>query len=385
MKKVFIGVLAALMLVAFVACDNGTTVGYGVVSVVATETPSYVLGEAPAVEDFGFVGIDLAGNKVAIDTALISDFERSAAGKVSFKYDEVLPCSADYEEISTGVTYEVDADDAEITEYYATTDEDYQKIDLTGVVVTAKYNGETITLDNAVLKGTLKDWTVGAEGKTVQISYDGEDLTGAAYDVEVVQNLVASVSLYVDPTYKVYVFDNNGVAQARQLKADKVYMNATMVNGETKKLTSGVKYGLSADKITANSLSGLSLPNIAGNQFTLYAEYTGDDCAVGFNKTPKSYVFTLAEDSVIGISVTPGKLTIDTDYSKEKTLSGWTVKTIQADPESTGTTLTINAEESGYTIDPSIFSSDDYEANDRVYVTVTAEGFSERVIAQLED
>ena len=56
-KKVFIGVLAALMLFAFVACDGGTAASGTITMVEATTSKEYVAGfETPVASDFTFTG-----------------------------------------------------------------------------------------------------------------------------------------------------------------------------------------------------------------------------------------------------------------------------------------------------------------------------------------
>ena len=69
MKKVFIGVLAALMLFAFVACDNsGSNANPAYITYVEATLNSgvvYVEGEKVDSADFTFKGYDVLGNEIA--------------------------------------------------------------------------------------------------------------------------------------------------------------------------------------------------------------------------------------------------------------------------------------------------------------------------------
>ena len=69
MKKVFIGVLAALMLFAFVACDNSTPVNGMVYSLEATQNAVYVDGETPTAAGFSFTGYTNMGATMSVDAA----------------------------------------------------------------------------------------------------------------------------------------------------------------------------------------------------------------------------------------------------------------------------------------------------------------------------
>ena len=66
-KSILIGALAALMLFAFVACDNGAT---GLVyRVEAVQNEVYVTGETPKAEGFSFTGYTTSGDVVSINPA----------------------------------------------------------------------------------------------------------------------------------------------------------------------------------------------------------------------------------------------------------------------------------------------------------------------------
>lgn len=404
-KSILIGALAALMLFAFVACDNGTPVQYGLEAVVATEEPTYILGVAPEVADFSFVGVDSLGNVVSIDESLISDFKRSGAGTVSFMYNKIIPCTAKYEELGTadGVTFEVDATaSAVVKDYYKATDYDNDKytndlISLDGVIVTAAYNGTETVLDNSILSASIAttDWQNGNAAATVKISYGDTELTGATYTVNVADNRVAKIEMVVDPEYVVYVYSDTTGNKARTLDDAAIYINKIMANGEELKNDNAS----SSDIIWATTVDGLktskatkpstvsTLPNTAGNAFTLYAQYVGDSGVVGFDRTPIYETFTLAADRVTDIKVEPGTLEIGTDYSEETTTpTGWKVTRIHADKQVSDTIeLTLNAETNGFSINPESFSAETYREGDWVNVSVTAEGITKTVPVKLVD
>ena len=74
MKKVFIGVLAALMLFAFVACDNSSSSGLDqvVVSISVSGTPTYFAGETADIEDYTVTATTLGGSTFTVEEADLS-------------------------------------------------------------------------------------------------------------------------------------------------------------------------------------------------------------------------------------------------------------------------------------------------------------------------
>ena len=81
MKKVFIGVLAALMLFAFVACDNSSSSGLDqvVVSISVSGTPTYFAGETADIEDYTVTATTLGGSTFTVDPLYLSWAEAKTA------------------------------------------------------------------------------------------------------------------------------------------------------------------------------------------------------------------------------------------------------------------------------------------------------------------
>ena len=114
-KRVFIGVLAALMLFAFVACDNSTPVAtYKDVSYVSVEqVKDFIVGEPITADGFQIVVNYTTGNPTVISgnagTIDVSDSEAVTATKsVEFKNVNgdivpVIPCETEYKTV-TGVS-----------------------------------------------------------------------------------------------------------------------------------------------------------------------------------------------------------------------------------------------------------------------------------------
>ena len=73
-KSILIGALAALMLFAFVACDNSTATGFDqlVMSISVTGTPTYFVGEEADLSDYTVTATTFAGSTFTVDSEDLS-------------------------------------------------------------------------------------------------------------------------------------------------------------------------------------------------------------------------------------------------------------------------------------------------------------------------
>ena len=114
-KKVFIGVLSALMLFAFVACDNSPS---GMVySIEATQTGVFVEGEEPTAAGFSFTGYTNLGETVSVDASqiVLTQYQNSDTYAISYRGAMVGYVTVDFEPITN---LKVDASEATAV-YYA--------------------------------------------------------------------------------------------------------------------------------------------------------------------------------------------------------------------------------------------------------------------------
>ena len=139
----------------------------------------------------------------------------------------------------------------------------YAKINKTGLVVTATYNGtETKTVDAKDYDATLGtittkatdlssfaalDWatdqlSTDITGKDVVVKISMDNTSAAAmYKVDFKENLISSIYVDVDEDYKFYYdMDKTGLDTTDKLKADKVTVLANMVNGQAGAAVTGI-------------------------------------------------------------------------------------------------------------------------------------------------
>ena len=394
MKKcILIGVLAALMLFAFTACDTGaTTVGYiAGVKAVANGDKVYLPGETVDLADYSF-------------TLLMADGSEASASAADFTYGEgvlVVPASGEFNpsvsykggawkadlDVNVGTIEEVKVDASKVAEttYYVPvntlTDSDpkYDEyrddlIDLEGVVITAKYVDEnnvkgekTISVDNKQVSAALKAWSKGEQ--TVTVTYAGV-VSKDTYKVNVEDNLIASVKLALtDTDAKYYVGD--------KVSTSALKMVATYVNGETKDViaasTTTYLYRDADQKYTQTSVS---IDTKAPGSQTVYAQYVGTNQATTLDPNA-SFTFTINENKVTGITATASGLTLyaGKDYSSSiatDIASKLTVKNTYETANPSATALTYGTE---YSITSNVNFTNS-RVNQKVPVTVSAGGYS---------
>ena len=173
-----------------------------------------------------------------------------------------------------------------------------------------------------------------------------------------------------------------------------------MVNGQTGKVlsTDAVFSASNATGAKFGTLDAIDLSNLSS--VTVYAKYNGTDVVESYdsNTVVSSRSIDIKKDYAVGIQATATalNLTMGTDYAKdadpEQTkLDELTVKYIMAsDPEGTasGDTLTLNADEDGYTItgpkgETKFTTEAGYIANRTVTITVKSGSWTDTVTATL--
>ena len=390
-KSILIGAIAALMLFAFVACDNGSSVGY-VLDVAASGKGEtiYLPGETVDPSEFTYTLFMYDGST---QTASASDFvfdDLTADGSTINGYYKgnkawdvtINPMVATVKSITVDAT----AADVEKT-YYATasTEDKYTNdlINLNGVVITAKYEytdadgvkteGEkAVAIDNPSVNATIADWATAsttAGDKSVTVSYGGDS---KSYAVTLVQNLVQSVAVKTTADYVVYDDDTTFKAAAfsgETVTSQGIYLEATYVNGEVAPVAAAdVKFSNDGGNSYQVAVSAISVPESA--TYTVRAKYTGDDGVVGITREVTAPI-TIVENKVTGItaSIAAGTLKMD-DYTSKMPV-GLVVTTVKT--HGAGEELGYGE---GYTVsaaDGLKFTTEEgYEAGDRVAFTVTA-------------
>ena len=398
----------------------------------------YLVGETPDPADFTFTGFDMTGN-VVVENMASSLFAAQAplaknADEAVFVYNGAVSVPAIKVPVNV---YEVekltvDATAADVVKTYYTvvaTDGDssvnvaldkyapYAKINKTGLVVTATYNGtETKTVDAKDYDATLGtitakatdlssfaalDWATNQlstdiTGKDVVVKISMDNTSAAAmYKVDFKENLISSIYVDVDEDYKFYYdMDKTGLVATDKLAADKVTVLANMVNGQAGAAVAGtVNYGISQSDVSKTDITTVSLDGV-NTDITVWASYLGtDDVVPNFKKTPvaATRAIPVIKDSIVGIEITAvgtAGFALDTDYSASGATApaDFTVKYKLASDgteSASGAELELNAEKNGYTINPSVFSKEDYAAGVPVEVTVTSGTYSDTATANI--
>ena len=421
MKKVFIGVFAALMLFAFVACDNSPS---GMVySIDATQTAVYVTGEEPTAEGFTFTGYTNLGESVSIDASQVKfvPYGTGSNSTYAIMYRGTLAGYVDVD-FETLDYITVDATDSD-AEYYAmvtgtapdgTSAPDKaaldKAIDKTGIVVTAYYDGGSKVLPNDTkgLAFTADSWA--GDTATITVSFNGQEDT---YDVDVKENLIAGLTLNATPGYTVYYHKGGSTTDSAAIEyedspwaenASGIYMVAEYEGGQQIVLQSSdnaveFQTGLSGSAPQYGNLAALNNTLAEENGIVVVTgRYvtTKTNVAVGVSRVATSPNITIAKDSMADIKFdTNSNSTIkklNYTLSNNNPASGtFTFKAVWASgTETTPSTMTYNnpgnttpaATDNFYTFSPADLSS--MEVGDRYNFTVnaTVNGYSDQ--AELE-
>ena len=350
-KRVFIGVLAALMLFAFVACDNSVDPSQSGVAVklYSEDCPVYFVGQEINLSDWTVNGINAYGNVVSVDTSdlVLAGDKKVAEDQTEVKVETAWGASGTLSIKTIKVdSISVDATNAPEVTYYATSDKDYQKaIDSTGVVVKATYTDTDgvkhtdETIDNSLVSFTLADWATPSETAAVTVAFGGAS-DANTFKVKLSKNLVESIEISA-AEYEPIV-PNAAKTVALDTAKFKVYGN--YINGEKLVLTPNTDVQYSLDSTNTNDkktyVNSSSIAFTEAKNYTVYVKYVGDDRAENINKYAFANV-TAKADSLVDISVAFNNFTVaaDFDYSTEEKYadidSKITVKGVYASKEET--------------------------------------------------
>ena len=395
-KSILIGALAALMLFAFVACDNGAT---GLVyRVEAVQNEVYVTGETPKAEGFSFTGYTTSGDVVSINPADVDIkgtaiwYQGAELGTLTVKFETPSEIVVD----ATGATATYYAQLTGSSLVSAVEDEAVanakRDVDPTGVVVTAKYDGGEKVLDNEDLVFTNSDWTVG-EKKTVTVTLPGTSLSDT-YEIEVLANRVKEVSLTTTEDYVLYIGVTNKDTAAYAstpfgaTNNAGVYMVAEYQGGESVVVAeASIDYYNSTDLKYDTTTAITSFKATTDANVEVKAKYVGNDGIENLSRETSCYI-TVARDSVDPESITISNVEDleNIDYSLDENVSDMPI-TVTAEMKSGGA-VDYNGDETGlgdvefwtgsgktpegsyFTIDPVDLSDfTDYET-----VTITVSG-----------
>ena len=340
-RKVFIGVLAALMLFAFVACDNsGSNAAAGYVAYVEAATDVvYVEGETPKAEDFTFTGYDLSGNSVGTLKSELFTVTSAAlkAGDNDVTFEGMYELAVKPVEINAKEVTEITVNSANAkTSYYDVVsgwtyeDADARKtIDETGLVVTAVYDGgskavEGFTTDAdtvfASVWGTVKKPVT----KEVTVTYAGDNT--AKYNVTILPNYVDHVEMAATEDYAIYYDDADDLNTEKVtfakvtggvVSGDGIYMVLVYQGGEEVPTvdTSKIKF-YSADEDDYSLAIGQLKVSASGVSTT--AKYTDNTDFKEGAETTADFSVDAIQDEIVSITLKnyPASLKID-DYSEE--------------------------------------------------------------------
>ena len=273
-KSILIGVLAALMLFAFTACENGTvTVDYikQVYAVNNTET-AYLPGETVSLSDYTFYAMMYDGRTVTVDASdivfdsLVVPTGAKATDTISGSYKgSDFNVTLEYN-LATVDTVTMDASAVATKQYIAavaeTSKDEFkdESLKLDGIEFTVKYTDENKVKGEKTFAATAVDsdavtaalaigtntWTLssdeveaGSAARTVNVTYAGE--SAGSYTVTLVPNYISGLELKATDGYKVYnvptnsnvTAKNNTLAYSADGKTAGIYLEATWDNGET--------------------------------------------------------------------------------------------------------------------------------------------------------
>ncbi len=382
-KSVLIGVLAALMLFAFVACDSNSTAQAGrVVALSAVQNVTYVIGEEAYPADFTWTGVTELGDIVTVDASLVSFVnpvidaeEDELQAKYAADIYGVQPSTIKVEaEKVTGLTV---AASGKAVSYYAelSAGETPDKLVKDGVVATVQYEGgeKELSADEITLAAPAEfDWTETVTGAkmTVSMTHNSEAPT-ATFDFNVVDNLVDSIAVKTTNNYKIYVGDTVTTATKKTANyaedgatdADGgFYVELRYQGGQTDVADqSDLSFKTLSDaNYTKSTIPTGMIPSTTGTA-SFNVRYDGDDVREGLST---AYVVELAveKDSVTSVSIEdPAAGLSAIDYTNADPGFTVTVKLASGDAYSTEIAYkTANDSvktDNYYTISPANFTS----------------------------
>ncbi len=361
-KSILIGVLAALMLFAFTACENGTvTVDY-IKQVYATNNAetAYLPGETVNLTDYTFTALMYDGRTVTVDASdivfdsLVVPADATAASTIDGTYkgasDFPVKLAFNYAKVADdGIT--MDASAVATKQYIAAVaeaskDEFKDKsLKFDGIEFTVKYTDEnnvkgekTITvadvaeefITGAVQASGSNTWTLsgdevkaGSASRDVKVSYNTTE--AGTYKVTLVPNYISGLELKATDGYKVY---RDGKVEAGKVldysvdkKAAGIYLEATYDNGETAVVTESEVSYVGQNNAEIDDVADIEIP-ATGNSVPVTAKYTGEALGIGVSDTAAALAVTVENDKIVDLKFAGIPTTlVQGDYSKEGVLS----------------------------------------------------------------
>ena len=316
-KKVFIGILAALLLFAFTACEGGNQTSLVGGAGVYTNDKVYLPGEVINPSDFEFYSVDFYNNRTSVSSSdvvfagdIIAGDSDTYTGKYLGVWDvTIIPTIGDVKKI------DVDGSNAAVKTYYKTdsSEEKYTNdlISLEGVKIVATYTvgsdkteqTREIAVDNSKVSAEIADWnTTGSVDVTVKYSTVDPD----TFKVTLAENKVVSVALKTSKDYVVWTdklgkANDNGTFDYDATGANGIYLELTMNNGETKKAAeTDVRFpSATGAAYDVSDVASVSLDKAS----SLTAEYIGENQSEGLKTVSEPISVTVTKDYIEGISV----------------------------------------------------------------------------------
>ena len=396
-KSVLIGVLAALMLLAFVACENSPVQNYKMLTGITAEGDGYYLeGETPSVSDFTF-------HKVYSDYSkeVLTDVENIKMGKVgtpnagkasvSFTYNDLdvtngsVSVNAITADDIVADSFKVDASEAKVNYFaqLASSKDEYKKLSKTGLTATFQYTNEddekvTKTVDDSVLTITTTEIGTAVGPKDVTVQLGSLTTITDTYKVTVNANGVKSMEADINPDYVYYVGGTG-------LSKDDVKVNLVYDSGE--KVAAVESTDVRFDAAIGGSYATTSVANLTPNKdnvptYLFYAKYV--------NTTPNYSESIKGEIAPIPMSVPVREKVVESISAtttatlkigaKISTLGSNITVTPTMSDDKAGTALTYNQTGSDDTTfkivnpDTTFTEAQGYAANNWVKVTVSTNG-----------
>ena len=366
MKKVFIGVLAALMLFAFVACDNsGANAGAEYIAYVeATQNSGvvYVEGEKVDPADFTFKGYDVIGNEVA--TIPSSMFEGPST-VLAAKEDNAITFTSSVSSMYGALTAEVevaaeevtgikvDATNAKTTYYgtldkYSYEDENRNKIDISGLVVTASYEGgeKVVEIDETNVATSSVVWASVTKPVTYDLTVTYATDNTDTYTITMLPNYVDHVEMRATEDYAIYYKDAEELESVdltyatvdentNAVSGNGVYMVLVYQGLEEYATVSATEIGY-LDANSSKYTQILSDVAVTTSGATLRAEYQIlKNCKEGANRVAPIFTVPVYKNVVESIEIDSYPETLSIDNYSEKAPAGFTFKATWTNKDTT--------------------------------------------------
>ena len=338
-KSILIGVLAALMLFAFTACENGTvTVDY-IKQVYATNNAetAYLPGETVNLTDYTFTAMMYDGRTVTVDASdivfdsLVVPTDAKAESTISGSYKgSNFDVTLEYN-LATVDTVTMDASAVATKQYIAavaeTSKDEFkdESLKFDGIEFTVKYTDEnkvkgekTITvadvaegfITGAVQASGSNTWTLsgdevkaGSASRDVKVSYNKTE--AGTYKITLVPNYISGLELKATDGYKVYnvptntkvTAKNNTLAYSADGKTAGIYLEATWDNGETSVIATEVSFvGENNATVAVGNIDDLDVTK------PVTAKYTGEALGIGVSDTAAALTVTVEADKIVDLT-----------------------------------------------------------------------------------